>query len=276
MKKNWQINLYSFNMDNSEYSQYMLLIFGLLFYLTFFRVEFKASPPNDPQQAEINFEQFQTSDLYRSMAFLATIICLELMIVYSIMISRCSNISRGILYPILIWVFIFLGTKIILLSAPGFKSAFSDVIGYYFTYGFKQNKFLIDLLDNTKTDPEKSKLIVEIISDKGLLFNTMVPGNFDVIWNDLTANFNPKYLSDADVLQQKKQQLLNWVVQRDIIGEACWLLWSGILCISVISLYTYSFPCELTANQIQQNKANYDKQIQDNENNSSNLQFVTT
>ena len=104
----------------------------------------------------------------------------------------------------------------------------------------------------------------------------MVPGNFDIIWNDLEKNFNPAILNDDAELQEKKQQLLNWVVQRDIIGEACWLLWSGILCISIISLYTYSFPCELTANQIQQNKANYDKQVQEDVNNSSNLQFVTT
>jgi len=247
-------------MDSTgEYYQYMILFFGILFYLTYFCVKYNVNE---------TFSQYQSKDLIRSMYFLLGIICLELIIIFSVMMSRCSNISRVIIYPILIWILIFLGTKIILMSNPGFKSAFSDVIGYYYTYGHKQNKFIDDLLDTE--NPTHDTVVRDIISNKGLLFHSMVPGNFEKIWESLKSSSKPSMYND-----ESKQELLNWVVQRDHIGEGCWLLWSGILCISIISLYVYSFPCELTPAQVQENKANYDKKVQEDLDNSKlNLTFM--
>ena len=204
------------------------------------------------------FSEYQAADLTRSMIFYTVLLFIELIVVYSIMLQRCSNISLVILYPIVIWIFIFLGTKFILVVNPGFKSAFSDVIGYALTYGTEQNEALNDLLDKDTKDKD-SQLISKILSDKGLLFNSIVPGNFEEIWESL------KNISNSEIYNNPstKQKFLNWVVQRDHIGEACWMVWSGILCISITSLYTYTFPCELTPSQIQQNKVDYDKIIND-------------
>jgi len=236
-----------------EYYQYIILFFGILFYLTLFCVKFDLSE-NDTN----TFAKYQKKDLIRSMYFLSTIICLELIVVLITMSSRCSNISRAIIYPILIWIFVFLGTKIALLTYPGFKSAFSDVIGYSLTYGIKQNEYINYLLSNS---PDHSDVVTNIISDKGLLFNSIVPGNFEIIWQSLEPKLNST-LTDAEKYDAK-QKILNLVVQRDHIGEGCWLLWSGILCIAIVSLYVYSFPCELTPAQVRENKGNYDKQIQE-------------
>lgn len=244
-------------MDSLVWTQYILLYFGILLYLRYFCVTFEANE---------NFKEFQQKDLNRSMWFLTVIICSELIIIFSMMVSRCANVSRAILYPILIWIFIFLGTKIILLAVPGFKSAFSDVLGYAFTYGYKQNEFLDKLLSASSSN---DNLVTRIISDKSLLFNSIVPGNFNEVWDSLKPNANPALYND----ESTKQELLNWVVQRDHIGEGCWLAWSGTLCISIISLYVSSFPCEITAVQVVENKQTYDKQIRDDLN-KQQLNFV--
>lgn len=251
-----------------EYYQYLILFFGVLFYLSYFCATFKLDPGGSIKE---DYSKYQSLDLSRSMYFILSIIVLELILVFSAMISRCSNVSTGIIYPILIWIFIFLGTKIVLLSNPGFKSAFSDVIGYYYVYGNKQNKFIEDLLNTSTTDKEQNTLVRDIISNKGLLFNSIVPGNFELIWESLKPVSKPAVYDNV----ANQQEFLNWVVQRDHIGEACWLLWSGILCISITSLYVYSFTCELTAAQVRENKGNYDKKVADDLSQPT-LNFVAT
>jgi hypothetical protein len=225
---------------------------GILFYSTFFSAQYKIDE---------TYNEFQNKDISSSLGFLGVIICIELIWAYCDMSKVCPGLSGStIIYPILMWVLIFGGIKMLMLSSPGVKSAFSDVIGYFFVYG-RTNELLTELLLKADDeDPDKLKqnqLLSEIIGDKGLVINTLVPGNFEKIW----ASF--KNISNKTVYEDKikKQQLLNYVVIRDRIGECCWYLWCGILVISILSLYTSSITCDLSQAQAQQNAAAYNDAV---------------
>lgn len=235
------------------YYEYITLFVGILFYSTFFSAQF---------EIDETYNEFQNKDISSSLGFLGVIICLELVFTYCDMNSICPSLSgSSIIYPMLMWVLIFGGIKMLMLSSPGVKTAFSDVIGYFFVYG-RTNELLTELLlkPDEGEDPshlKNNQLISEIIGDKGLVINTLVPGNFEKIWTSFKNISNPEVYNN----KIKKQQLLNYVVIRDRIGECCWYLWSGILVISVVSLYTSTITCDLSQAQAQQNAAAYNAAV---------------
>jgi hypothetical protein len=234
------------------YYQYITLFVGVLFYCTFFSSLYNV---ND------SYEQYQNKDISNSLAFLGVIICIELVWTYCDMNSICPGLSgTAVIYPILVWVLIMGGIKMLMLSSPGVKSAFSDVIGYFFVYG-RTNKLLTDLLvqpdGENKEKLDNDRLITEIMGEKGLLINTMVPGNFEKIWASFKNISNPKIYNDI----YNKQKLLNYVVIRDRIGECCWYLWCGILVISILSLYSTTITCDLSQAQAQINAAKYNDAV---------------
>ena len=94
------------------------------------------------------------------------------------------------------WILIFGVLVLVLTIYPGFKSAFSDVIGYYYVSG-TATKLLTELLINQDIEkkmtedpnmtPEKKEalektadVIIKICGNTSILINQIVPNNFDV------------------------------------------------------------------------------------------------
>ena len=166
-------------------------------------------------------------------------------------INKCGgsvgqNIGLAGIMTFLPWVLIFGLVIIILIVFPGFKGAFSDVIGYFYV-SKKANDALTDLLMDTniynkidkveeqptaqpQEEPQQlpqaggtaeqkalqdaADAIIKLCGNMSILINQIVPSNFLQYMEMLKPLMKPKYNSDPVSLKNKEQELLNVVVTR--------------------------------------------------------------
>jgi hypothetical protein len=206
--------------------------------------------------------------------YLATYVCFMLIfqLLFNIYIvkttcggSVAENLGPAVTYTLGPWILIF-GIVVASLNVfPGFKSAFSDVIGYMRVAGGTK-KLLDDLLINVQpndatvdakisekdiqvatpvseksngdlTTQAVSDMIVKIYGDSSLLINQIVPSNFNKYWNILQPLMKPEYRGDDNALgNQLKDKFFKLVYTRDKIGECMWYIYTGILVVSIVQL----------------------------------------
>jgi hypothetical protein len=150
------------------------------------------------------------------------------------------------------WTLIFGAVILVLSLYPGFKSAFSDVIGYFYVSN-SANKILSELLIDkdvqTKIDedislaPENKKqlenaadAIIKIFGNTSILINQIVPTNFTQYWDILKPLMKPKYQINSPQTDEIKEQLFDLVVTRDNVGESMWFIYTGILLTSIVQM----------------------------------------
>lgn len=178
----------------------------------------------------------------------------------SIIIDNCGgsmvdNIGAAALITFIPWIFIFGALMGILIVFPGFKSAFSNVIGYFAVSG-QANALLTELLVNadiskaidvdsagdTKKQLElqsAADAIIKLCGNMSILINQIVPDNFEQYWGMLTPLMKPAYPTDIKM----KQKLLDLVIMRDNIGEALWYIYTAILITSITQYQIVSRGC---------------------------------
>jgi hypothetical protein len=105
-----------------------------------------------------------------------------------------------------------------------------------------------------------SVLLKEIKGDSALLFNSMTINNFETIWEDLN-------ITKGGECSENKQELLNYVIIKNKIGEICWYIWTSIVAISVVSYYISTIDCEPTIQQVRQNQQDYQNLLAKQEDN---------
>ena len=157
-----------------------------------------------------------------------------------------------------------------LIMFPGFKSSFSNVIGY-FVVSNSANNILSQLLVNTDlnqtlssakdADPEKinslksaAEAIIKLCGNMSILINQIVPSNFVEYWAMLTPLMKEQYQNGAP---EMKQQLLDAVVMRDNIGEALWYVYTAVLLISITQYNIMSRPCTKDLASMQASQEEY-------------------
>jgi hypothetical protein len=165
------------------------------------------------------------------------------------LMSKCGgsldkNIGAAVIYTFFPWVLIFGILLVVLMIFPGFKGAFSDVIGYY-VVSSEANKIFGSMLIGTDINKEIEKTndankkeeltqaaeaILKIVGNKSIIINQMNPENFSNIWQALKPLMTPGTYEDVDV----KQKLLNLVTYKENIGEAFWYIYSSILISSIV------------------------------------------
>jgi hypothetical protein len=131
---------------------------------------------------------------------------------------------------------------------PGFKSAFSDVIGYFYISS-KANEVLNTLLvdknirmDNLQpSEKDKMKdaadLVMKIYGNTSILINQIVPSNYIQMWDQMRILRKPEYQDDNnEKTKALKEQLFGLVVTRENVGEAMWYIYTGILIISLVKM----------------------------------------
>jgi hypothetical protein len=165
--------------------------------------------------------------------------------------SISENMGAAGVLTFIPWTLIFGVIIIVLIIYPGFKSAFSDVIGYFYISG-SATKIITELLVNrdlekkltgTETKEEKESLedaadaIVKICGNTSILINQIVPDNFEKYWKILTPLMKPQY-KDTNSQETKdiRKELFELVVTRDNIGESLWYIYTGILITSIVQL----------------------------------------
>jgi hypothetical protein len=218
------------------------------------------------------------SKTLKSLAFyLGVVVVSQFFLNSSYLMSKCGgsldkNIGAAALFTFIPWILIF-GVMIgVLIMFPGFKSAFSDVIGYYVVSGSANDIFgsillgsdLNEMIEKT-SDPIKKRdltqaaeAIIKICGNKSILINQMNPDNFLEIWEVLKALMVPGAYENNDI----KKQLLELVVLKDNIGEALWYIYTAILISSIVYYNLATRGCIKSVDQI---KSDHDAYIQQQE-----------
>ncbi len=194
------------------------------------------------------------------------------------LVNKCGgdsgqNVGAAALLTFFPWVFIFGIMCIVLMMYPYFKSAFSDVVGY-FAIASKANKLLTSILvdvdaeeavDKTNLSGEDKKsmkraadALLKLCGNKSIIINKMTPFNFIDIWNMLVPLM--KNSGNIPDLPNIQDQLYNLVILKDNIGEAVWYIYTAILVTSLISYNLSTKPCKKSLEQI---KADHDKYLED-------------
>jgi hypothetical protein len=214
----------------------------------------------------------------RSLAlYFGVVVFVQLFLNIGYLMSKCGgsldkNIGAAALFTFIPWILMFAATIAILIIFPGFKSAFSDVIGYYVVSGSANDIFssilmgtnlneMIEKNDNVNDRNELTKAaeaIVKICGNKSILINQMNPDNFLDIWNILKPLMTPGSFEDMN----KKTELLNLVVLKDNIGEMFWYIYTAILVSSIVYYNLATRGCVKSVDQI---KSEHDTYIQQQE-----------
>jgi len=269
-------------MDTSYISVLIFLLTTILFYLVL-KPKLLANTLNDATL----ISKYSNSKYIGYGIYLLLIILTQFSINAYYVINTCggsstTNIGYAFVVTFIPWIFIFGILMVILITFPGFKSAFSNVVGY-FIVASSANGVLTELLVNTdvsktiKDDPslaEDKKLeyqtaadaIIKLCGNMGILINQIVPENFNKIWQSiLTPLMKDKYQpvvtngvsTENNETLGLKQKLLDIVVLRDNIGEGMWFLYTAILLTSIVQYKITSRGCVQNLQDIQTNYQSY-------------------
>jgi len=228
-------------------------------------------------ESEENMSKFYSSNITSLAFYLGIVVVSQFFLNTSYLISKCGgsinkNIGAAALFTFIPWLLIFAVMIAVLIIFPGFKTAFSDVIGY-FVVSSSANDILSSILRGTdlnemieKTNDanEKSELtkaadaILKICGNKSILINQMNPENFLDIWNILKPLMNTGAYENTEM----KTSLLDLVVLKDNIGEALWYIYTAILISSIVN---YSLATRGCVKDISQIKADHDAYIKQQE-----------
>ena len=223
-----------------------------------------------------NTEEYNdyTKKYYKNLAaYLGLVLIVQFIMNITIVTAKCggslkTNILSAAAYTFFPWTLIFGVMMIVLVMYPGFKTAFSDVIGYFYVSG-TANKLLTEILINKDiqqemdtsdaTLKEKENLqnaadaIIKICGNTSILINQIVPSNFISYWSLLNPLMKQRFQGNSDETIDKRNQLFDLVVMRDTIGEMMWYLYTGILLTSIVQMKISTTPCYLSPKQMEQN-----------------------
>jgi len=256
-----------------------------LLYFIIITILYFAFPSIGKPQLNLNDLDSQTgitTDFYnrniRSLAFyLGVVVIIQFFLNSGYLMSKCGgsldkNIGAAALFTFIPWILIFGVMITVLIIFPGFKSAFSDVIGYYAVAGSANDIFgsifigtdINDMIEKTNDESKKNELthaaeaIMKICGNKSILINQMNPDNFLNIWETLKPLMMPGAYENVEI----KTKLLNLVVLKDNIGEALWYIYTAILISSIVYYNLATRGCVKSVDQI---KSEHDAYIQQQE-----------
>jgi hypothetical protein len=214
----------------------------------------------------------------KSLAFyLGVVVFSQLVLNIGYLMAKCGgsldkNIGAAAVFTIIPWVLIFGVMIAVLIIFPGFKTAFSDVLGYYVVAGGANEIFgsilmgtdLNEMIENTGDINKKNELtkaaeaIVKICGNKSILINQMNSENFFDVWNTLKPLMTPNSFENETI----KQQLLDLVALKENIGEAFWYIYTAILISSIVYYNLATRGCVKSVDEI---KASHDTYIEEQE-----------
>jgi hypothetical protein len=214
--------------------------------------------------------------LYLGIYFLLILI-IQFIVNATIITTKCGgsvteNLGASGVLTFVPWTLIFGVVILVILAYPGFKTAFSDVIGYFYVAN-SANQILTELLVNTKINDEitneqmtsmskkqlekAADMIIKICGNTSILINQIVPSNFIEYWNLLRPLMKDKYKMDGPLVDEKRNELFELVVTRDNVGEAMWFIYSGLLVCSIVQLKISTRSCSTNPKQIAKNYQEY-------------------
>jgi len=238
----------------NSYLNIITFLLTTIFYYLALKPSYTYEMLSDPIQETT----YKTNNYMYLAIYLLLVMVIQFMVNASIIASTCGgsiteNIGASGVLTFLPWTLIFGVIIVILTIYPGFKSAFSDVVGYYWVSS-SANKVLTELLvdptvqkkideDKTLTTEQKDDMmtaadtIIKICGNASILINQIVPSNFKSYWELLQKSlFKPKYQNDNPETIKIRDELFEIVVTRDNVGEAMWYMYTGLLLTALVQL----------------------------------------
>ena len=257
----------------NSYLNIVTFLLTTLFYYLAIKPSYTYEISIDPTKQK----EYKSSSYMYLAIYLLLVMVIQFMVNSSIISSTCGgsvteNMGAAGVLTFLPWTLIF-GVLIVILTVyPGFKSAFSDVIGYFWVSS-SANKVITELLvdpkiqkkmneDSTSTPEQKEAMmtaadtIIKICGNTSVLINQIVPSNFQSYWNILTPLLKPKYQTDNPETEKIKNELFEIVVTRDNVGESMWYMYTGLLLTSLVQLKMTTRGCVSNPKTME---ANYQK-----------------
>ena len=164
--------------------------------------------------------------------------------------DNCNNTEQfttTFIATFLPWVGIFFTINVLLLIFPGWKSPFSNTLGYLIAYLGGIKSAFVKMLKTPESidksnvgDKALLKSIEYIYSDTSTIVNELNTLNFEDSMNRLKPLFNDEAINDPSM----QKDLFKFIVMKDTIGELVWLLLSGIMAINVANIYIINAECE--------------------------------
>ena len=254
----------------SSYLNIVTFLLTTLFYYLAIKPSFTYEMSIDQKKHK---EYISNSYMYLAIYFLLVVV-IQFMVNASIISTTCGgsvteNMGAAGVFTFLPWTLLF-GVLIVILTVyPGFKSAFSDVVGYFWVSG-SANKIITDLLINpdiqkkmdgdTAATPEQKEAmqgaadaIIKICGNTAILINQIVPSNFDSYWNILKPLMKEKYQTENEETKKMKNDLFELVVTRDNVGESMWYMYTGLLLTSIVQLKITTRGCVNNPKTMEQN-----------------------
>jgi hypothetical protein len=254
----------------NSYLNIVTFLLTTLFYYMIIKPKLTYDDAFNPDKIK---EYTSSSYMYLAIYFLLVIV-IQFIVNASIISSTCGgniteNMGAAGVFTFLPWTLIFGVIIVILTIYPGFKSAFSDVIGYYWVSS-SANKLLNELLINKDVQAsinsdaslsleQKDKMqgaaetILKICGNTSILINQMVPKNFNDYWTILNPLMNDKYKTPGAESDAIKNELFDLVVTRDNVGEFMWYMYTGILLTSIVQLKITTRGCASNPKTMEQN-----------------------
>ena len=259
-------------MTNSYLNIVTFLLTTIFYYLTL-----KPTLPYTMYKDDQKYKQYISNNYMYLAVYVLLVIVIQFIVNSSIIANSCGgniteNMGAAGVLTFLPWILIFGVLVLILTIFPGFKSAFSDVIGYYYVSS-QATKVLTELLVNqeiqkkmteeTDMTPEKKEAlesaadaIIKICGNTSILINQIVPSNFEQYWTILTPLMKDKYKAGGPEADTIQNDLFELVVTRDNIGEAMWYIYTGLLLTSIVQFKITSRGCNTNPKTME---ANYQK-----------------
>ena len=257
----------------NSYLNIVTFLLTTLFYYLAIKPSYTYEISVDPTKQK----EYKSSSYMYLAIYLLLVMVIQFMVNASIISSTCGgniteNMGAAGVLTFLPWTLIFGVIIVILTIYPGFKSAFSDVIGYYWVSS-SANKVITELLvdpkiqkkmneDITSTPEQKEAMmtaadtIIKICGNTAIIINQIVPSNFQSYWNILTPLLKPKYQTESPETEKIRNELFEIVVTRDNVGESMWYIYTGLLLTSLVQLKMTTRGCVSNPKTME---ANYQK-----------------
>ena len=296
-------------------SSYLNIITFLLVTLLYYLV-LKPSLTLGQIANETQLKEYKTNNNIYLAVYVLLIIVVQFIVNASIITTTCGgsiseNMGAAGLLTFIPWTLIFGVVVAIIIVYPGFKSAFSDVIGYFYVAG-SANNILTELLinpelekalnDNTNANnikpssppeelvggknkkqlggstkqqlQEAADAIVKICGNNSILINQIVPSNFMDYWTTLKPLRKEKYQNDnSPETIDIQNRLFELVVTRDNVGEAMWYIYTGILITMIVQLKIATRGCVMNPDTMVQN---YDTYLANEQQNATQQETATS
>jgi hypothetical protein len=297
-------------------SSYLNIITFLLVTLLYYLV-LKPSLTLGQIANETQLKEYKTNNNIYLAVYVLLIIIVQFIVNASIITTTCGgsiseNMGAAGLLTFIPWTLIFGVVVAVIIVYPGFKSAFSDVIGYFYVAG-SANNILTELLinpelektlnDNSPSVNNQDKLapsgeqvggknkkqlggatkqqlqeaadaIVKICGNNSILINQIVPSNFMDYWTTLKPLRKEKYQNDnSPETIDIQNRLFELVVTRDNVGEAMWYIYTGILITMIVQLKIATRGCAMNPDTMVQN---YDTYLANEQQNAAQQEVATS